>query len=94
MVDLIEEEFNMVDDQMRYQLKDNKLYIEIDIPADLKAVVSGDLKPTKNLIDLGKDSDILIHEATFAEDLAELTEEKKHSTSTDAANEAIDMNAK
>ncbi len=42
MVDLIEEEFNMVDDQMRYQLKDNKLYIEIAIPADLKAIVSED----------------------------------------------------
>jgi len=42
MVDLIEEEFNMVDDQMRYQLKDNKLYVEIAIPADLKDVVSED----------------------------------------------------
>ncbi len=42
MVDLIEEEFNMVDDKMRYQLKDNKLYVEIAIPADLKAVASED----------------------------------------------------
>ncbi len=42
MVDLIEEEFNMVDDQMRYQIKDDKLYIEIAIPSDLKAVVSED----------------------------------------------------
>ena len=42
MVDLIEEEFKMVDDQMRYQLKDNKIYIEIDIPADLKEVISED----------------------------------------------------
>ncbi len=42
MVDLIEEEFNMVDDQMRYLLKDYKLYVEIAIPADLKEVVSED----------------------------------------------------
>ncbi|KKN64421.1 hypothetical protein LCGC14_0491640 [marine sediment metagenome] len=42
MVDLIEEEFKMVDDQMRYQLKDNKLYVEIAIPADLKEVASED----------------------------------------------------
>ena len=42
MVDLIEEEFNMVDDQMRYQLKDNKLYVEIAIPADLKEDISED----------------------------------------------------
>ena len=32
----------MVDDQMRYQFKDNKLYIEIAIPADLKEVISND----------------------------------------------------
>jgi len=59
-----------------------------------KITYSGDLKPTKSLIDLGKDSDILIHEATFAENLAELAEEKKHSTSTDAAIEAKEMKAK
>ena len=40
MVDLIEGEFNMVDDQMRYKLKDNKLYIKIAILADLKDVIS------------------------------------------------------
>ncbi len=48
-IDLIEEEFNMMDDQMRYQLKDNKLYIEIAIPANLKEVASED-----NLSSLGK----------------------------------------
>ena len=42
MVDLIEEEFNIVDDRTRYQLKDNKLYVEIAIPADLKEVASED----------------------------------------------------
>ena len=42
MVDLLEEEFNVGDDQMRNQLKDNKLYVEIAIPADLKTVVSKD----------------------------------------------------
>lgn len=42
MIDLTEEEFNMVDDQMRYLLKDNKPYVEIAIPADLKEVISED----------------------------------------------------
>ena len=42
MVDLIEDEFKEVDEQMRYQLKNNKMYIEIDIPANLKAVAKDD----------------------------------------------------
>ena len=39
-------------------------------------------------------SDLLIHEATYAKKLAEVALEKKHSTSIDAANSAIKMNAK
>ena len=59
-----------------------------------KITYSGDLCPTKSLIDLGKNSDIIIHEATFAEKLAETAKEKKHSTSTEAAMDAKEMNAK
>jgi ribonuclease Z len=59
-----------------------------------KITYSGDLKPSDSLLDLGKDSDILIHEATFAKALAEIAAEKKHSTSIDAAIEAKKMNAK
>ncbi len=59
-----------------------------------KITYSGDMKPSDSLIDLGKDSDILIHEATFAKALSKTAEEKKHSTSIDAANDAIKMNAK
>ncbi|MFX1375683.1 MAG: ribonuclease Z [Promethearchaeota archaeon] len=59
-----------------------------------KITYSGDLMPGKSLIKLGKNSDILIHEATFAHDLAEIALEKKHSTSIDAAIEAKEMKAK
>ncbi|MEE9376952.1 MAG: ribonuclease Z [Candidatus Lokiarchaeia archaeon] len=59
-----------------------------------KITYSGDLKPSDSLIKLGKDSDILIHEATFAKALAEIAKEKKHSTSVDAAIDAKKMNAK
>ncbi len=59
-----------------------------------KITYSGDLKPSDSLIKLGKDSDILIHEATFAKALAEIAQEKKHSTSVDAAIDAKKMNAK
>lgn len=59
-----------------------------------KITYSGDLKPSDSIINLGKDSDILIHEATFAKALAETAKEKMHSTSIDAANDAKKMNAK
>ena len=59
-----------------------------------KITYSGDLIPGKSIIELGKDSDILVHEATFAKKLAETAQEKKHSTSIDAALDAIQMNAK
>jgi ribonuclease Z len=58
-----------------------------------KITYSGDLKPCESLIELGKESDILIHEATFAKALADTASEKKHSTSIDAANDALKMNA-
>jgi len=59
-----------------------------------KITYSGDLEPCESLIELGRDSDILIHEATFAKVLAETAKEKKHSTSIDAAIDAKKMNAK
>ncbi|MHA1150893.1 MAG: ribonuclease Z [Promethearchaeota archaeon] len=60
----------------------------------IKITYSGDLKPCDSLIKLGKDSDVLIHEATYAKELAAIAEEKRHSTSIDAANAALKMNAK
>ncbi len=62
--------------------------------AGRKITYSGDTAPCDNLIKLGKDSDILIHEATFSKELSQIAVEKKHSTSIDAANVAKKMNAK
>jgi len=59
-----------------------------------KITYSGDTMPCQSLIELGKDSDLLIHEATYARKLADVAFEKKHSTSIDAANSAKKMNAK
>ncbi len=59
-----------------------------------KITFSGDTTPCESLIKLGENSDILVHEATFAKDLAEMAKEKMHSTSIDAANDAKNMNAK
>jgi ribonuclease Z len=59
-----------------------------------KVTYSGDTIPCEKLIELGRDSDVLIHEATFSKELSDLALEKKHSTSVDAANDAKKMNAK
>ena len=59
-----------------------------------KITYSGDMKPCDSLIELGKNSNILIHEATFAKALADTALDKKHSTSIDAASDAKKMNAK
>ena len=50
--------------------------------------------PCESLIELGKNSDVLIHEATFSQELSDIALEKKHSTSVDAANDAKKMGAK
>ncbi len=55
---------------------------------------SGDTAPCDSLIELGKHSDVLIHEATYSKELEALAKEKKHSTSVDAAIAAQKMEAK
>ncbi len=59
-----------------------------------KITYSGDTAPCQSLIELGKDSDLLIHESTFAKKLSDIANEKLHSTSVDAAHDAVKMNAK
>ncbi len=59
-----------------------------------KVTYSGDTIPCESLIELGRNSDVLIHEATFAKELSDIALEKKHSTSIDAAIDAKKMGAK
>jgi len=59
-----------------------------------KVTYSGDTVPCENLIELGKNSDVLIHESTFSKELSDIALEKKHSTSVDAAIDAKKMSAK
>ncbi|MBY9020754.1 MAG: ribonuclease Z [Candidatus Lokiarchaeota archaeon] len=59
-----------------------------------KVTYTGDTVPCENLIELGRNSDILVHEATFSKELSDIALEKKHSTATDAAVDAKKMNAK
>ncbi|XP_061395358.1 ribonuclease Z, mitochondrial [Musca vetustissima] len=55
---------------------------------------SGDSMPCKDLVDLGLNSTILIHEATMEDDLADEAKIKMHSTISQAIQQGQAMNAK
>jgi len=59
-----------------------------------KITYSGDTEPCQNLVDAGKDSSLLIHEATFEDGMEEEAREKHHSTCGEALEIADKMNAK
>lgn len=48
-------------------------------------IFSGDTGPSENIVELAKDGDVLVHEATYTSDLIELAGEVGHSTIEDAA---------
>jgi len=50
-----------------------------------KIVITGDTKPTKNLIEFSKGADLLIHDATFDSELADIANEYGHATAYEAA---------
>ena len=61
---------------------------------NFKIVYSGDTQPTSKLVDIGKDCDLLIHEATMEDQLVEEARLKFHSTTSEAIKIGVDMNAK
>lgn len=50
-----------------------------------KIVYVGDTRPSDRIVEFAREADILIHEATFADELAERAEKDKHSTPIGAA---------
>jgi ribonuclease Z len=59
-----------------------------------KIVYSGDCRPTENLVEIGKDADLLIHEATFYDNMKADAVKKQHSTIEEAISIANRMKAK
>lgn len=62
--------------------------------SSFKLTYSGDTAPCDSLIEIGMDSAVLIHEATFDDHLTESALLKKHSTVSQAMTQGARMNAK
>ncbi|NUU62818.1 ribonuclease Z [Paenibacillus agri] len=56
--------------------------------------VLGDTRPCEEALRLSQDADLMIHEATFAHDLAEMAHQYHHSTARQAAETARDAGAR
>jgi ribonuclease Z len=59
-----------------------------------KIVLTGDCRPCQSTVDIAANADLLIHEATFAQDEADRALETGHSTARDAALVAKQANVK
>lgn len=59
-----------------------------------RIVYSGDTRPTGELVELARGADVLIHEATFIDELKERAAEDGHSTAAEAAETAREAGVK
>ena len=63
-------------------------------PDGFKVSYSGDCRPSKQLVDIGRNSTVLVHEATFEESKIGHAIAKKHSTVDEAIGVALAMGAR
>ena len=68
--------------------------VSITLPSGFKVSYSGDCRPSKAFEAIGRDSTVVIHEATFDDELAGDAVAKNHSTTSEALGVAQGMRAK
>ena len=68
--------------------------VSLTFPNGFKVSYSGDCRPSKAFARIGRNSTVLIHEATFDDELQGDAEAKKHSTTSEAIGVAVAMRAK
>ncbi|OQV21815.1 Zinc phosphodiesterase ELAC protein 2 [Hypsibius exemplaris] len=68
--------------------------ISVTATAGWKICYSGDTMPCQNLVDIGKNCDLLIHEATMEDGMEEDAKKKRHSTTSQAVEAGRSMKAK
>lgn len=68
--------------------------VSLTFPNGFKVSYSGDCRPSKNFAMIGSGSTVLIHEATFDDEMKSDAEAKKHSTTSEAIGVGVAMGAK
>ena len=68
--------------------------VAVQFPTGFKFSYSGDCRPSKYFVQIGQDSTVLLHEATFDDAMQTDAEAKKHSTMSEAIGVARAMKAK
>ncbi|KAK6332139.1 hypothetical protein TWF718_002673 [Orbilia javanica] len=63
-------------------------------PAGFKLAYSGDTRPTNGFVEIGKNCTVLLHEATFDDELKDEALAKRHCTTSEAIQAGKDMGAK
>lgn len=68
--------------------------VSLTFPTGFKFSYSGDCRPSQRFADIGRGSTVLVHEATFDDDLKSDAVAKKHSTTSEAIGVGVAMGAR
>lgn len=68
--------------------------VSLTFPTGFKFSYSGDCRPSQAFVEIGKHSTVLLHEATFDDELKSDAKAKKHSTTSEAIGVGVAMGAR